>query len=519
MSVSLPVTPIPTTQGRSSGVARSTANFPPNIWGDQQQIEELKEEVRKELKASASKSPELLKLIDSIQLLGLAHHFEREIEEALKDMYGTYSLVDDNDDFTNASLRFRLLRQEGYPIPSDVFNKFKDKEGNFKEYLIGDSLGMLALYEATHLMVHGEDILEEALAFTTTHLQSMATDPNNPLAKQVIRALKRPIRKGLTRVEARHYISIYQQDGSHNKSLLKLAKLDFNLLQSLHRKELSEISRWWKGLDVATKLPFARDRLVEGYFWTLGVYFEPQYFPARRFLTKVTAMLTIMDDIYDAYGTIEELELLTEAVERWDASCIDQLPADYMKWFYRALLDVYEEMEEEMANEGKLYRVHYAKEVLKRQIQAYFIEAKWLNQRYVPTFDEYISNALVSCCYTLLIATSFVGMGDVVTEEAFQWVLSRAKMIRASETICRLMDDLVSHEEACDELNKQVVRAWKDINQECLRPTQVPMPLVTRVLNFSRVIDILYKDEDEYTHNGKLIKDLITWMLIDPVPM
>ncbi|KAL6311109.1 hypothetical protein AAG906_025861 [Vitis piasezkii] len=555
MSVSLPVTPIPTTQGVDhQGVARSTANFPPNIWGDrfliytpddavtheckEQQIEKLKEEVRKELKASASKSPELLKLIDSIQLLGLAHHFEREIEEALKDMYGTYGLVDDNDDFTNASLRFRLLRQEGYPIPSDVFNKFKDKEGNFKEYLIGDSLGMLALYEATHLMVHGEDILEEALAFTTTHLQSMATDPNNPLAKQVIRALKRPIRKGLTRVEARHYISIYQQDGSHNKSLLKLAKLDFNLLQSLHRKELSEISRWWKGLDVATKLPFARDRLVESYFWTLGVYFEPQYFPALRFLTKVTAMLTIMDDIYDAYGTIEELELLTEAVERWDASCIDQLPADYMKWFYWALLDVYEDMEEEMAKEGKLYCVHYAKEVMKRQIQAYFVEAKWLNQRYVPTFDEYISNALVSCCYTLLIATSFVGMGDVVTEEAFQWVLSRAKMIRASETICRLMDDLVSHEnacpssiecymkqyevtkqEACDELNKQVVRAWNDINQECLRPTQVPMPLVTRVLNFSRVMDILYKDEDEYTHNGKLIKDLITWMLIDPVPM
>ena len=55
---------------------------------------------------------------------------------------------------------------------------------------------------------------------------------------------------------------------------------------------------------------------MESYFWTLGVYFEPQYFPARRFLTKMTAMLTIMDDIYDAYGTIEELELLTEAVER-----------------------------------------------------------------------------------------------------------------------------------------------------------------------------------------------------------
>ena len=78
----------------------------------------------------------------------------------------------------------------------DVFRKFKDKEGDFKESLIGDSLGMLALYEATHLMVHGEDILEEALAFTTTHLQSMATDQNNPLANRVISSLNRPIPKG-----------------------------------------------------------------------------------------------------------------------------------------------------------------------------------------------------------------------------------------------------------------------------------------------------------------------------------
>ena len=125
----------------------------------------------------------------------------------------------------------------------DVFSKFKDKEGNFVESLIGDSLGMLALYEATHLMVHGEDILEEALAFTTTHLQSKVTDQNNPLANRVIRALNRPIHKGLARLEARHYISIYQEEGSCNKSVLELAKLDFNLLQSLHRKELSEISR------------------------------------------------------------------------------------------------------------------------------------------------------------------------------------------------------------------------------------------------------------------------------------
>ena len=77
--------------------------------------------------------------------------------------------------------------------------------------------------------------------------------------------------------------------------------------------------RWWKGLDFAKKLPFAQDRLVEGYFWILGVYFEPQYVRIIRIVTKIFVMTSIIDDMYDAYGTLEELELFTKAIERFDA--------------------------------------------------------------------------------------------------------------------------------------------------------------------------------------------------------
>ena len=69
-------------------------------------------------------------------------------------------------------------------------------------------------------------------------------------------------------------------------------------------------------MDFSRKLPFARDRVIECYFWSLGVYFEPQYCFARRILTKVIAMTSIIDDIYDVHGTLEELELFTEASER-----------------------------------------------------------------------------------------------------------------------------------------------------------------------------------------------------------
>ena len=71
-------------------------------------------------------------------------------------------------------------------------------------------------------------------------------------------------------------------------------------------------------MDFANKLPFARDRVVECYFWTLGVYFEPQYHFGRTTFCKVIAMTSIVDDIYDVYGTLEEVELFTEAIERFE---------------------------------------------------------------------------------------------------------------------------------------------------------------------------------------------------------
>ena len=104
---------------------------------------------------------------------------------------------------------------------------------------------MLSLYEAAHMRVHGEPILEEAVAFTTIHLKSLITlSQLSPfLAAQVKHALRQPIMKGLPRVEIRRFISVYQEDPSHSEVLLRFAKLDFNILQKLHQKELNEISR------------------------------------------------------------------------------------------------------------------------------------------------------------------------------------------------------------------------------------------------------------------------------------
>jgi hypothetical protein len=63
------------------------------------------------------------------------------------------------------------------------------------------------------------------------------------LAEHVRGALHFPLPRTLKRVEALHYISEYKEEPMHNSSILEFAKLDFNLLQRLHLKELKALSR------------------------------------------------------------------------------------------------------------------------------------------------------------------------------------------------------------------------------------------------------------------------------------
>ncbi|XP_057968279.1 (-)-germacrene D synthase-like [Malania oleifera] len=544
---------------------RRSADYQPSVWGhhflayasdhhspkigdakEQQLFQKLKEEVRRLLAVTTTSThSEMLYLIDVIQRLGVSYHFEIEIDQALKKFHDTFleSIDGDNDDdLESVALRFRLLRQQGYFVSCEVFNKFKDNKGSFKESLVSNVRGILSLYEATHLRIRGEDVLDEALTFTTSHLESLATHLSTPLVEQVKHALKQPIHKGLQRLEARRYMPIYQKEKSHNKDLLMFAKLDFNLLQKVHQRELGDITKWWKDLDFANKLSFGRDRVVECYFWILGVYFEPQYSLARRILTKVIAMTSFMDDIYDVYGTLEELELLTNAIERWDISALDQLP-EYMKVYYQALLDVYIEIKEEMIKEERLYRMYYVKEAMKSQARVYLAEAKWFDEKHMPTMEEYMRLALLTSGYPMLAMTSLVGMGDIVTKDTFEWIVANPNIVTASSIICRLMDDMVSHKfeqkrghvvsavecymneygvsekDAQDEFDKQVTNAWKDINEECLPPTTISMIILKRIINLARVMDVLYKNEDAYTNAGTMLKDLIASLLIDPVPV
>ncbi|XP_042019971.1 beta-caryophyllene synthase-like [Salvia splendens] len=531
---------------------RRSVTYHPNIWGDfflpyasqhtdisiaeKEEHERQKEEI-KDLVLQIDEDDITLKLqlIDLIQRLGVGYHFEEEIDRTLRWIHDTYSGKDNDNDLQVVALRFRLLREQGFPVPCDVFSKFVDEEGNFKESITNDVEGLLNLYEASNYGVQGEEILDKALEFSSSHLQSLIMNmSNDSVSTRVREALNIPISKTLNRLGARKFISMYKEDGSCNRKILDFAISDFNLVQKLHQKELSHLTRWWKELDFANKLPFARDRLVECYFWIVGVYFEPRYAIARKLLTKVIYMASVLDDIYDVYGTLDELTLFTSIVRRWDINAIDELPP-YMRIYYKALLDVYVEMEDEM---GKSYAVEYGKAEMIRLAEVYFKEAEWSFSKYKqPTMEEYTKVALLSSGYMMMSINSLAVINDPISKEQFDWVLSEPPILKSSSLITRLMDDLagygfeeklsavhyymhengVSEEEASADLRKQVKNAWKLLNKELLHPREASIPILKCVVNFTRVIIVLYTDEDAYGNSKTKTKDMIKSVLVGPI--
>ena len=63
-------------------------------------------------------------------------------------------------------------------------------------------------------------------------------------------------------------------------------------------------------------MSFARDRLVENFIWTVGFAPEPQLGNFRREMTKLGEFISIIYDIYDTYGTLEDLALFMDVVDR-----------------------------------------------------------------------------------------------------------------------------------------------------------------------------------------------------------
>ncbi|KAL3513666.1 hypothetical protein ACH5RR_026383, partial [Cinchona calisaya] len=364
--------------------------------------EELKEQVKMILVDHKLEKLNQLELIHSLHRLGLSYHFEEKIRSILEGIYNQKSMPDQQGLYATA-LEFLLLRQHGFDVSQEIFYCFKDEKGDFKDSLCEDLKGVLYLYEASYLIKENESYLEMAREFTTKNLKKNLEDKrvDQELVALIQHALELPLHWRMMRLEA----------------------------------------RWWKKTGLAEKLTFARDIMVENFFWTIGIISEPQHGYGRRMLTMVAALITAIDDVYDDYGTLGELELFTGAVERWDINSIDQLP-DYMKICYLALYNFVNQMAYDALKEQGVNIIPYLKKAWADLCKAYLQEAKWYFSGRVPTLQQYLNNALISISAPAVLIHAYFCIDCPINKHNLEYLDEIHKVIRCSAIILRLANDL-----------------------------------------------------------------------------
>ncbi|CAL5420908.1 unnamed protein product [Camellia sinensis] len=534
-------------------LVRRSANYQPPIWdyGYVQSLNsqyvadvyakraaKLKEDVKVMLKKVVDMDPlDGLELVDDLQRLGVFYHFKEEIENVLESIYNYSDDKWSKEDLYATAIKFRLLRQHGYNVPQG------DEKGNFMACLCDDTKGLLCLYEASYLSIEGESILDEARNFTTKNLkENLKKDIDQNLAMLVSHALELPLHWRMIRLEARWFIDVYGRRSNMNSILLELAKLDFNMVQATHQEDVKQMSRWWRSTGFGENLSFARDRLMENFLWTVGVIFEPQFGYCRRMSTKINSLITTIDDVYDVYGTLEELELFTNAVERWDVSAIEQLP-DYMKICFLTLFNSINEMAYDVLKGQGLNIISYLKKAWADICKSYLLEAKWYYNRYTPTLKEYMSNAWISISAPVILVHAYFFVTKPITKQALEGLERYHNIIRWSSLILRLSDDLgtssdelkrgdvpksiqcymhetgASEKDAREHIKYLIGETWKKMNEDGVSDSPFTQTFIGIAMNLARTAQCMYQYGDGHASQGRDTIDRVLSLLIKPIPL
>ncbi|KAJ1390600.1 Terpenoid cyclases/protein prenyltransferase alpha-alpha toroid [Sesbania bispinosa] len=471
-----------------------------------------------------------LEMIDVLQRLGVAYHFRNEIRSMLENVHNNIDTLKRKKNLNVTALAFRLLRQHGYNIPTDGMCNFK----------YGDVEGLLSLYEASFHSIEDEPILDEARDFTSKFLKEFVNkNKDNDTSLFINHALEFPLQWRVPRFEAWWFINFgYERRQNASHALLQFAKLDFNMVQRVHQEEL----KWWKKIGLVEELRFFRDRLVENFIWSVGMESRPDIGNFRKVMTKVLSFITVLDDVYDVYGTLEELELFTKAIDSWDINAMDSLP-HYMKICFLSLYNFVNEVAYDILKENGHNIIPSLKKVWIDVCKAYLMEAKWYYGGYIPRLQEYLENSWISISAPVILVHAYVLIEKIFKKEDLGSLQEYPDIIRSSSIIFRIVDDLGSSKreiESAGDVSKSIQcymnesgaseadsrehlkcmlhTTWKKLNEEA-RNSPFSKSFIDIAVNLARVSMLFYRNGDGFTIQGDETKSHMLSLIVQPVPI
>ncbi|KAA3478839.1 (3S,6E)-nerolidol synthase 1 [Gossypium australe] len=280
---------------------------------------------------------------------------------------------------------------------------------------------------------------------------------------------------------------------------------------------------WWNQLGLAKELEFARDQPMKWYIWSMACLTDPTLSEQRIDLAKSISLIYIIDDIFDVYGTLDELTLFVQVVERWDYSASGKLPY-YMKICFKALDDITNEISQKVYKEHGRNPINSLRKAWSTLFRAFLVEARWFNSENVPKANEYLENGIISSGVHIVLVHIFFLLGiGLINDQNVELIDNNPSIISSVATILRLWDDLgsakdenqdghdgsyidcymkenqgIEVENARKHVINMIDNAWKLLNQECIFRKSFSMTFRKASLNIARMVPLMYSyDENQ----------------------
>ncbi|XP_041012261.1 myrcene synthase, chloroplastic-like [Juglans microcarpa x Juglans regia] len=281
---------------------------------------------------------------------------------------------------------------------------------------------------------------------------------------------------------------------------------------------------------------------MENFLWTIGASFQPQFGYLRKMSTRIYAMITTIDDVYDVYGTLDELELFTDVVERWDVNAMERLPY-YMQLCFLTLYNSVNEMAFDTLKENGFNNIQYLRKGWADLCRSYLLEAKWYYSGYTPSLQEYIENAWISISAPLILVHSYFFVTNPITKEALDLLEDYPNMLRWQAMIVRLADDLgtskeelergdnpksiqcymndtgASEDDAREYIRNLISATWMKYNEEIATSSPFSETFIHIGMNFARMSQCMYQHGDGHSIEYHESKDRVLALLIHPIPL
>ncbi|XP_077242091.1 terpene synthase 04 [Tasmannia lanceolata] len=435
---------------------------------------------------------ELIKLcmVDRIERLGLAEHFSDEIKQVLRQVYGNWASQEPKvtGEFVvpaqiyKDSLAFRLLRMHGYHVSSRRICWFLSRrdillhmEANL-EYFLNP---MLNIYRAADLTFLGENDLEEAKSVSKILLEkgtSMKNRTEDSVMFQFHREIEHELRiSWLARLDhMEHRVCIeggqtnYLLMGKtsfyrlsrliNNTFLLQLAKQNFTLRQSIYRAELEELKRWSMNSGLSN-MGFGREKTEYLYFAIASTVYHPSLSDVRMIITKSAILVTVADDFFDMEGSLDELNKLTEGIQRWEGGRL----CGHSKVIFDALNDLVNDLMEKSFDQQRQFDLmKNIRSLWHQTFWSWLKEAEWSRSRHAPFMDEYVEVGKISIAVHTSILPSFFFVSPVYVMQC-----SHTERITELLMVCtRLLNDIQSYQKEKEEGKMNLVLLYLKENPE-----------------------------------------------------